>query len=97
MQYICIKTGDEGSIYAARQGMRASNHITNMLDTIVKERYVTIVACPDRYPLSCCIYTALVSLLFGTIIPTFFNEMLLLPCFTGFSLYTVNSLLTDTL
>ena len=23
MQYICSKTGDEGSIYAARQGMRA--------------------------------------------------------------------------
>ena len=23
MQYICTKTGDKGSIYAARQGMRA--------------------------------------------------------------------------
>ena len=29
VQYICIKTGDEGSIYAARQGMRVCNN-TNM-------------------------------------------------------------------
>ena len=36
------------------------------------------------------IYTALVSLLFGTVIPTSFNilmEMFLLPCFTVFLLY----------
>ena len=31
--YICSKTGDEGSIYAARQGMRASN----MRNFIIKE------------------------------------------------------------
>ena len=39
MQYICSKTGDEGSIYmymyAARQGMRACNN-TNMRNPIVK-------------------------------------------------------------
>ena len=47
------------------------------------------IYCP--HPLSCCTYTALVSLLFGTVIPTSFNilmEMFLLPCFTGFSLHT---------
>ena len=36
------------------------------------------------------LYTALVSLLFGTVIPTSFNilvKMFLLPCFTDFSLY----------
>ena len=46
------------------------------------------IYCP--HPLSCCIYTALVSLLFGTVIPTSLNilmEMFLLSCFTGFSLY----------
>ena len=44
--------------------------------------HVIIVACP--HPLSCCIYTALVSLLFGTVIPTSFNilmEMFLLPLY----------------
>ena len=35
MQYICSKTGDEGSIYAARQGMRACNN-TNMRNPIIK-------------------------------------------------------------
>ena len=47
------------------------------------------IYCP--HSLSCCIYTALVSLLFGTVIPTSFNilmEMFLLPCFTGVSLHT---------
>ena len=63
--------------------------------------HVIIVACPHL--LSCCIYIALifclaayilhalVSLLFGTVIPTSFNilmEIFLLPCFTGFSLHT---------
>ena len=41
------------------------------------------------HSLCCCIYI-LVSLLFGTIIPTSFNilmEMFLLPCFTVFWLY----------
>ena len=33
-QYICSKTGEDGSIYAARQGMRACN--TNMRNPIVK-------------------------------------------------------------
>ena len=68
------KTGDEGSIYAARQGMRAYNN-TNMRNPIIKDvggvMHVIIVACP--HPLSCCIYTALVFLLFGTVIPTSFN------------------------
>ena len=36
VQYICSKTGDEGSIYAARQGMRVCNN-TNMRNPIVKE------------------------------------------------------------
>ena len=46
MQYICSKTGDEGSMYAARrdegsiyasrQGMRACNN-TNMHNPIIKD------------------------------------------------------------
>ena len=52
-----------------------------------------LIPCLTVYhPLSCCIYTALVSLLFGAIIPASFNilmEMFLLICFTVFSLYTV--------
>ena len=42
------------------------------------------------FPVLLHIYTTLVSLLFGTVIPTSFNilmEMLLLPCFTVFLLY----------
>ena len=39
-----------------------------------------------RHALSCCIYTALVSLLFSTSFKILM-EMFLLPCFTGFSLY----------
>ena len=35
-QYICSKRGDEGSIYAARQGMRAYNN-TNMRNPIIKD------------------------------------------------------------
>ena len=35
---------------------------------------IIIVACPQS--LSCCIYTALVSLLFGTVIPTSFNILM---------------------
>ena len=40
------------------------------------------------HPLHCCIYTVLVSLIFGTVIPISFtfNEM-----FTDFSLYVVTS------
>ena len=34
--YICSKTGDEGRIYAARQGMRACNN-NNMRNPIIKE------------------------------------------------------------
>ena len=95
MQYICSKTGDEGTIYAARQEMRACNN--NMRNPSLHLFYygvthVIIVACPHL--LSCCIYIALipclaayilhalVSLLFGTVIPTSFNilmEMFLLP------------------
>ena len=33
---MCSKTGDEGSIYAARQGMRACNN-NNMPNPIIKE------------------------------------------------------------
>ena len=33
---ICSKTGDEGNIYAARQGMRACNN-NNMRNPIIKE------------------------------------------------------------
>ena len=36
MQYMYSKTGDEGSIYAARQGMRACNN-TNMHNPIIKD------------------------------------------------------------
>ena len=36
MQYMYSKTGDEGSIYAARQGMRACNN-TNMRNPIIKD------------------------------------------------------------
>ena len=55
--------------------------------------HVIIVACP--HPLSCCIYTLLVLLVFDTVIPTSFNilmEMFLLSCFTDFSFYR-NSLM----
>ena len=46
-----------------------------MLKDAIKEGlHVSIVACP--HPLSCCIYTALVSLLFGTVIPTSFNILM---------------------
>ena len=60
---ICSKTGDEGNIYAARQGMRACNN-NNMRNPIPKSRcrdgvtHVIIVACP--HPLSCCIYISLI-------------------------------------
>ena len=36
--------------------------------------HVIVVACP--HPLCCCIYTALVSLLFGTVIPISFNILM---------------------
>ena len=73
----------------ARQGMRACNN-NNMRNPSLHLFYygvthVIIVACP--HPLSCCTYTALVSLLFGTVIPTSFNilmEMFLLPYLQGF-------------
>ena len=99
MQYICSKTGDEGSIYAAKQGMRACNN-SNPIIKDVGRGYACYYCCMPSspvllhiycpHPLSCCIYTALVSLLFGTVVPTSFNilmEMFLLSCFTGFSLY----------
>ena len=62
MQYICSKTGDEGSIYAARQCMRACNN-NNMCNPLV-----IIVACP--HTLSCCIYTALIPCLAAYILPS---------------------------
>ena len=34
--FICNKTGDEGSIYVARQGIRACNN-NNMRDPIINE------------------------------------------------------------
>ena len=97
MQYICSKTGDEGSIYAARQGMRACNN-NNMRNPIISREGLrmllllhALIPCLAAYILPSspvlCIYTALVSLLFGTLIPTSFNilmKMFLLPCFTGF-------------
>ena len=36
MQYMYSKTGDEDSIYAARQGMRACNN-TNLRNPIIKD------------------------------------------------------------
>ena len=36
VQYMCSKTGDEGNIYAARQGMRACNN-NNLRNPIIKE------------------------------------------------------------
>ena len=84
MQYIYSKTGDEGSIYATRQGTRACNN-NNMCNPSLHLFYygvthASIVACP--HPLSCCIhvYTALVSLLFGTIIPTAFDILMEMFC-----------------
>ena len=56
MQYICNKTGDEGNIYATRQGRACNN--TNTRNPIIKDvgvvTHVSIVAC--SHPLSCCIY-----------------------------------------
>ena len=81
MQYIYSKTGDEGSIYAARQGMRACNN-TNMCNAIIKDVGVlrmllllhALIPCLAAYILpSSPIYTALVFLLFSTVIPTSFN------------------------
>ena len=73
MQYICSKTGDEGSIYAVRQGMRACNN-NNMCNPSLRLFYygvthVTIVACPHPLQLSCCIYTALVPCLVANTLP----------------------------
>ena len=75
VQYMCSKTGDEGNIYAARQGMRVCNN-TNMRNPHSKKdvggvTHVSIVACPHAclaaYILpsspSCCIRTALISCL----------------------------------
>ena len=47
--------------------------------------HVIIVVC--LHPPRCCIYTALVSLLFGTVIPTSFNTLMemFFTCFTDFS------------
>ena len=44
---------------------------------VLLHNIISFVACPQS--LCCCIYTALVSLLFGTIIPTSFN--ILMECF----------------
>ena len=62
------------SIYAAKQVVRACNN-NNMrnpsLHPLISVTHVIIVACP--HSLFYCIYTTLVSLLFGTVIPTSFN------------------------
>ena len=44
-QYLCSKTRDEGSIYAARQGMRAFNN-NNMRNPIIKQysNFISIVS-----------------------------------------------------
>ena len=65
------------SIYAVTQGMSACNN-NNMrilkLEDVGRVMHVIVVACP--HPLCCCIYTALVSLLFGIVIPTSFNILM---------------------
>ena len=62
MQYICSKTGDEGSIYAARQEMRAvyaakqgmrvcnntNKHNPSLHLFYYRVTYVSTVACPAR-------------------------------------------------
>ena len=110
MQYICRKTGDEGSIYAARQGMKACNN-NNMRNPSlhlyygVTRYYCCILLVIPSSPVLLHIYfphpvllhinilpsspvllhiaiSVLVSLLFGTVIPTSFNilmEIFLLP------------------
>ena len=72
MQYICSKTGDEGSICAARQGMRACNN-SNMCNPIIT--HVSIVACP--HPLSWCTYTALIPYLAAYMLHLFSNILAL--------------------
>ena len=85
------KTGDEGSIYAARQGMRACNN-TNMRNPIIKGvgglcmllLLHALIPCLAAYILH--------------LFPTFWHcypyilqhlmEMFVLHCFTAFSLYT---------
>ena len=74
------------NIYAARQGMKyicskaaSGCNNNNMRSPSLHLFYygvthVIIVACP--HTLSCCIYTALVSLLFGAVIPTSFNILI---------------------
>ena len=54
--------------------------------------HVIVVACP--YPLCCCIYTALVSLLFGTVIPTLFNTLYIYLTTFEYILLVVNRYLT---
>ena len=50
--YICSKTGDEGSIYAAKQGMRACNNTNKHNPSLHLFYYgvthVSTVACPAR-------------------------------------------------
>ena len=82
MQYICSKTGDEGSVYAATQGMRACNN-NNMRNPSLHFFYYgsyacNLIPCFASYilpssPVLLHIYTASVSLLFGTVIPTSFK------------------------
>ena len=51
MQYMCSKTGDEGSIYAARQGMRACNN-TNIRHHIIKDVGRVYDCCIPSSPVS---------------------------------------------
>ena len=85
--YICSKTEHEGSIYAARQGMRACNN-NNMrnpsyISFIMGLRMLlllhALIPClayilPSS-PVLLHMYTVVVSLLFGTVIPTFYILM----------------------
>ena len=96
--YICRNTGNEGTIfihsktenecsilYAPRRGMRACNN-DNMRNPSLNLYGVTHVIRQSPFPVLLHIYTALVSLLFGTIIPTSFNilmEMFFLPLYIG--------------
>ena len=91
MQYICSKTGDEGNIYSARQGVRACNNTTMHNPIITRCRGLRMLV----------LLHALISYLAVYILHLFSNflalypyilqhlmEMFLLPCFTAFLLHT---------
>ena len=93
MQYIYSKTGDEGSIYAARQRMRACNN-TNMRNTIIKDVGVlrmllllhALIPCLAAYILHLFSYFLVLSSLH----PSTFNGNVFTPLFHCF--FVVDSL-----